>query len=219
MVRNRSLAIAGFLALATAAPAAAQIQSWQYQWYWGGKGGLQVYSLPTGGRVNHPEAGGEWVITARRAALYVGYSTTFRQDGDNFSFSTVQGTVVPVVWDAMQRIQFALVVFPTNGPLQPYAGGGFVIETLSNADVNPTNSLTQPQFLASQRFIQAHGSGAFLLVMGGVQLRLGKAAVFAQAQYSPQGRDFMLPSSASSLEFGLRYAFLGSREDDVTTHR
>jgi hypothetical protein len=219
MVRNRSLAMAGLLALALAGPAAAQVQPWQYRWYWGGKGGLQLYSLPTVGNVRHPAAGGEWMITGRRAALYVGYSTTFAQEGDNFSFSTVQGTTVPVVWNGFQRIQLALLVFPTNGPIQPYAGGGFVIETLGNVQVDPTNSLSQPQFLAASRFIQAHGSGGFALVMGGLQIRLGKAAIFGQAQLSPQGRDFILPNSATTLEFGVRYAFLGSREDDVTTRR
>jgi hypothetical protein len=219
MVRNRLLAMAGLLSLALAGPAAAQVQPWQYQWYWGAKGGLQLYSLPTVGNVRHPAAGGEWMITGRRAALYAGYSTTFTQEGDNFSFSTVQGTTVPVVWNAMQRIQVSLLVFPTDGVIQPYAGGGFVIETLSNAQVNPTNSLSAPQLLAAQRFIQAHASGGFALVMGGLQIRLGKAAVFGQAQLSPQGRDFILPNSSTSLEFGVRYAFLGSREDDVTTRR
>lgn len=219
MVQHRSLAIVAVLALATAAPLPAQIQSWQRQWYWGAKGGIQQVTLPTVGRVNDATAGGEWMITGMRAALYVGYSTTFTQHGDNFSFSTVQGTLVPVVWDALQRIQIGIVVFPTNGSIQPYAGGGFVIETLSNAQVNPTNTLTQPQLLAATRFISAHGSGGFALVIGGVQIRLGKAAIFGQAQLSPQGRDFILPNSAISLEFGLRYAFLGSREEDVTTRR
>ncbi len=219
MVRHRSLAIAGILALAAAAPLPAQIQSWQRQWFWGGKGGLQMVTLPTVGRVNDVSFGGEWMITGMRSALHVGYSTTFTQHGDNFSFSTVQGTLVPVVWDALQRIQIALIVFPVDGPIQPYAGGGFVIETMSNAQVNPTNSLSQPQFLAAARFIQAHSSGGFALVEAGLQLRFGKAALFGQVQFSPQGRDFLLPASASSFEVGLRYAFLGAREEDVTTRR
>ncbi len=219
MVRHRSLAIAAFLALTAAAPLSAQLESWQRKWFWGAKGGLEMVSLPTVGRVTDASFGGEWMITGMRTALHVGYSTTFTQRGDNFSFSTVQGTLVPVVWDALQRIQIALIVLPFNGNIQPYAGGGFVIETMSNANVNPTNSLSQPQFLAAQRYIQAHSSGGFALVEGGVQLRLGRAAVFGQVQFSPQGRDFLLPASASSFEVGVRYALLGSREEDVTTRR
>jgi hypothetical protein len=212
MTRHRSLAIAALLVLASAAPLAAQIQDWQNQWYWGAKGGLLSYSLPSG-KANQPQVGGEWMITARRTALYASYATTFKQTGDTFLTST--GTSVPVVYDAMQRIQIAILVLPWGGNIQPYAGGGFVIETLSNAAVNtaaPTTTQTQ--------FVQQHSSGGFALAMVGVQLRVGKLAIFGQAQFSPQGRDFMLPNGSASFEAGVRYAFLGSREtsDAATQH-
>lgn len=212
MTRHRSLAIAALLVLASAAPLAAQIQDWQNQWYWGAKGGLLSYSTPSG-KVNQPQGGGEWMITARRTALYASYSTTFKQTGDIFTTST--GTTVPAVWDAMQRIQIAILVLPWNGNIQPYAGGGFVIETLSNAAVNsasPTSVQTQ--------FVEQNSSGGFALAMIGLQIRVGKLAVFGQAQFSPQGRDFMLPNGSSSFEAGVRYAFLGSREtSDAATQR
>lgn len=212
MNRHRSLAIAALLALSSAAPLAAQIQDWQNQWYWGAKGGLLSYSTPSG-KVNQPQLGGEWMITARRTALYAAYSTTFKQTGDTFLTST--GTSVPAVWDAMQRIQIAVLVLPWNGNIQPYAGGGFVIETLSNAAVNsasPTSTQTQ--------FVEQTSSGGFALAMIGLQIRVGKLAVFGQAQFSPQGRDFMLPNGSSSFEAGVRYAFLGSRETtDAATQR
>ena len=212
MTQHRSLAIAALLVLASAAPLAAQVQDWQNQWYWGAKGGLLSYSLPSG-KVNQPQVGGEWMITARRTALYAAYSTTFKQTGDNFASTT--GTTVPAVYDAMQRIQIAILVLPWNGNIQPYAGGGFVIETLSNAAVNaaaPTTVQTQ--------FVEQHSSGGFALAMIGLQIRVGKLAVFGQAQFSPQGRDFMLPNGSASFEAGVRYAFLGSRETgDVATQR
>jgi hypothetical protein len=204
MTRHRSLGIAALLTLALAAPLAAQIQDWQYQWYWGAKGGLISYSLPSG-RVNHPQLGGEWLITARRTALYVAYSTSFTKDGDTFTTST--GTSVPVVFDAMQRIQVAILVLPWNGPIQPYVGGGFVIETLSNAAVNSATPTS-----VQNTFVEQNSSGGFALAMGGVQIRVGKLAVFGQVQFSPQGRDFMLASGSASFEAGVRYAFLGSRE-------
>jgi len=210
MTRHRSLAIAALLVLASAAPLAAQIQDWQNQWYWGAKGGLLSYSLPSG-KVNQPQAGAEWMITAKRTALYASYSTTFKQTGDTFTSSA--GVSVPAVYDAMQRIQIAILVLPWNGPIQPYAGGGFVIETLSNAAVNSTTPTT-----AQTSFIQQHASGGFALAMVGLQIRVGKLAVFGQAQFSPQGRDFMLPNGSASFEAGVRYAFLGSRESgDLST--
>jgi len=212
MTRHRSLALAALLVLASAAPLAAQIQDWQNQWYWGAKGGLLSYSLPSG-KANQPQAGAEWMITAKRTALYASYSSTFKQTGDTFLTST--GTSVPVVYDAMQRIQIAILVLPWGGNIQPYAGGGFVIETLSNAAVNSTTPTT-----TQTQFVQQHSSGGFALAMVGVQFRVGKLAVFGQAQFSPQGRDFMLPNGSASFEAGVRYAFLGSRETgDLSTQR
>ncbi|HXY67947.1 MAG TPA: hypothetical protein VEH62_00775 [Gemmatimonadales bacterium] len=204
MTRHRALAIAALLTLASAAPLAAQIQDWQYQWYWGAKGGLISYSLPNS-KANHPQIGADWLITAKRTALYVSYSSSFTKDGD--TFTTSNGTTVPVVFDAMQRIQIAILVLPWNGNIQPYVGGGFVIETLSNAAVNATTPTT-----TQTQFVNENSSGGFALAMGGVQLRVGKLAVFGQAQFSPQGRGFMLPNGSLSLEAGVRYAFLGARE-------
>jgi len=217
MVRHRSLAIAGLFALVLAAPLSAQIEEWQNQWFWGAKGGIIRYSLPTLGTVNHPQAGGEWLITARRAALYVGYSTSFAQDVDNYTIQQIGGTA-QASFSAMQRIQIALLVFPWGGHFQPYIGGGFTIETLSNASVNCT-PLTSAQCTTATNYMNQNSSGGFALVMGGVQFRIGKLALFGQAQLSPQGKGFVLPNSAQSFEVGLRYAFLGSREEDVTTRR
>jgi hypothetical protein len=212
------MAMAGLLLLASAAPLAAQIQDWQNQWYWGAKGGLIRYALPSG-NLSHPQAGGEWMITAHRAALMIGYATTFVGDYDKFTIPTIPGTTVGVQYDGMQRYSVALLVFPWGGHLQPYAGGGFVIEKLSNAVVND-GTLSTAQVDAGNRYLAQHASGAFLLATVGLQLRFGKAALFGQAQFnSHPGTNFILPGSIQSFEVGLRYAFLGSREEDITTNR
>lgn len=218
MVRHRSLALAAVLALVAAAPLSAQIEEWQNQWYWGAKGGLIRYSLPTLGNVTHPQGGGEWLITARRAALYVAYSTSFAQDVDNYTIPQLAGASAQASFDAMQRLQLALLVFPWGGHIQPYIGGGFQIETLSNPTVNCT-TLSSAQCTTATNYMNQHSSGGFAIVMGGAQIRFGKLAIYGQVQLSPQGKDFVLPNSSQSLEFGIRYAFLGSREEDVTTRR
>jgi hypothetical protein len=218
MVHHRSLAIAAVLALVAAAPLTAQIQEWQNQWYWGAKGGLIRYSLPTLGNVSRPQAGGEWLITAQRAALYASYSTSFKQDVDNYAIPQLNGATAQASFDAMQRIQLALLVFPWGGHIQPYAGGGFEIETLSNMTVN-CSPLSSAECTTATNYMNQHSSGGFFLVMGGVQIRFGRLALFGQAQLSPQGKDFLLPNSSQSFEVGLRYAFLGAREEDLTSHR
>ncbi len=212
MTRHRSLALAALLVLVSAAPLAAQIQDWQNQWYWGAKGGVFSYTLPSG-TVNQPQGGAEWMITAKRTALYVAYSTTFKQTGDNFT--STAGVAVPATYNAVQRVQVAILVLPWGGNIQPYAGGGFVIESLSNASVNSVTPST-----AQTQFVEQNSSGGFALAMVGLQLRVGKLAVFGQAQFSPQGHGFMLQNGSTSLEAGVRYAFLGSRETgDVSTQQ
>lgn len=213
----RWLMALALLATAGAAPLRAQTHDWQYQWYWGAKGGVTSMSLPSSGTVFNPAFGGEWMITARRTALYLSYALTATGHSDNFSNFTGVSGGVPIGFDAMGRIQIAVLVLPFNGKLQPYLGGGFVIETLSNAGA--VGVLAPAVQTIVTRDLPGKSSGGFALLMGGVQLRMGKAALFGQVQVTPQGRAFLLSGSSVSLEFGLRYAVTGSREDDVTSRR
>lgn len=213
LLRMLSLALVG---AALAVPARAQNPDWQYQWFWGVKGGILTYSLPTPGQVVSPQVGADWLITAKRTALYLSVSQTVGvTESDGFTFSNISGTPV-VGFNGMRRIQIAVLVFPTSGKFQPYAGGGFVIETLPNATVT---GLTGTALTAAQNAVDGASSGGFFITMVGAQLRMRKLAIFGQAQISPQGRDFLLGGSAVSLEFGVRYALTGAREDDVTTRR
>ncbi|MBI1722953.1 MAG: hypothetical protein HYR48_03470 [Gemmatimonadetes bacterium] len=217
MARQRFVLGAALLALAAATPLAAQTHDWQYKWFWGAKGGALGYTLPRSGQVFGPQVGAEWVITARRTALYAGYSQSTIQERDYYPFTGIS-TDIPVIFESMRRIQIAVIVFPTSGAFQPYVGGGFVIETLTNTRADST--LSSGNQTTVDRALQDQSAGGFALVMGGLQLRMGaKLALYGQYQGSPQGRDFLLPGSSHSLEFGLRYAFLAAREDDITSRR
>jgi opacity protein-like surface antigen len=215
MTRHRFALGAAFIALAAATPLSAQIQDWQHRWFWGFKGGMLGYTLPTTGRVFVPQFGAEWLITGKRTALYAGYSQSATQERDYFSFTGVTGTI-PVIFDAMRRIQIGVLVLPTNSAFQPYAGAGFVIETLTGAHAD-TVLATGPQGTVD-RSLADQSAGGFALIMAGLQWRMGrKLALYGQYQGSPQGRAFLLSGSSHSFEFGVRYAFLGAREDDVTS--
>ena len=215
MDRHRFVLGAALAACAFATPLAAQTQDWQYRWFWGAKGGGLAYSLPTNGQVVRGQFGGEWVITARRTALYVGYSQSLTSEVDTFRLQGVTGGPFTISFDGMRRIQIGVIVFPTNASLQPYVGGGFVIETLTGALLAAGTTST-----TIDNAIQNASSGGFALVIAGLQLRMGrKMALYAHYQGSPQGRDFLLAGQSHSFEAGLRYAFLGAREDDVTSRR
>ena len=218
MVKHRVLAgiVLAVLAQAAARPLAAQTYDWQYKWYWGVKGGMLTYSLPTTGQAVTPQLGGEWVVTAKRTALYVGFSQSPTAQQDTFRLASVSGGPYQIAFDGMRRIQIGVMVFPTNGNLQPYVGGGFVIETLTNARYTGAAAISSTVSTA----INNASSGGFALVIAGIQLRMGrKLAIYAHYQGCPQGHDFLLAGSSNSLEAGIRYAFLPAREDDVDNGR
>lgn len=216
MARHRFVLGAALLLAASAQPLSAQrVLDWQNRWYWGAKGGVLQYSLPTAGNVVAPQVGGEWLITARRVALYIGYSTTFQAEQDTFAVKGLSGTSNGVAFDAFRRIQIGALAMIGDKALQPYVGMGFVIHSLSNA--RSAAPSPQPPSNTVADAIKAASSGGFLQLTGGIQLRFArKGALFGQVQYTAQGRDFLLAGGASSFEAGLRWAFLPAKENDPT---
>lgn len=216
MARYRMLLGTVTLTAALAAPLAAQrtrVQDWQNRWYWGIKGGMTTYQLPTSGNVITPSAGIDWLITQRRAALYISYSRSFQAEQDTFAIAGLAGTNNGVAFDGLQKIAIGVTTLIGNGRLQPYVGGGFALHILANAQSTTTN----PPANVSTAITDA-ASGAFLFLVGGVQYRMGtKGAVYASWQYSPLGRTYMLQGGSSSLEAGFRYALLNATDDSRTS--
>ena len=213
MARHRFLLGAALLTLAAARPLSAQkVLDWQYRWFWGVKGGMLNYTLPGSNRVV-PQVGGDWLITARRVALYLSYSSSFTAEADTgFVVKGLTGTQ-GVQFDKFQRIQIDVVAMIGDKPFQPYVGGGFAIHSLSNARSLQTGANTQ-----RDQAITAASSGGFLSLMAGFQFRMGrKMCIFGQYQYSPQGRDFLLPGAAHSFEGGIRFNLMGAKEADPTS--
>jgi opacity protein-like surface antigen len=199
------------LTAAVAAPASAQrqrLEEWQNRWYWGIKGGLMTYQLPTSGNVITPSAGADWLITHRRAALYISYSRSFQAEQDTFAVEGLAGTNNGVAFDGLQKISIGMAAMIGSGRLQPYIGGGFALNILANARSTTPNPPVQ---IADA--IDDATSGAFLFFVGGVQYRMGqKGAIFASWQYSPLGRTYLLQGGTSTIEAGFRYAFLNAKD-------
>jgi hypothetical protein len=195
-----------------AAPLTAQrsrIQDWQNRWYWGIKGGLMTYKLPTLGNVVTASVGADWLITQRRAALFVSYSRSFQAEQDTFAVTGLAGTNNGVQFDGVQKVAVGVATMIGNRRIQPYVGGGFALHILANA----RSTTTSPPATISDAISDA-ASGAFLFFVGGAQYRMGtKGAVFAAWQYSPLGRNYLLQGGSSSFEAGIRYAFLNAREE------
>jgi len=211
MSRYRMLLSTIVLTAVFAVPASAQrqrLQEWQNRWYWGIKGGLMTYQLPTYGNIVTGEIGADWLITHRRAALYISYARSFQAEQDTFAVAGLAGTNNEVAFDGLQKISVGMAAIIGNSRLQPYIGGGFALHILANARSTIPNAPVQ-----ISDAIDDASSGAFLFLVGGAQYRMGeKSAVYASWQYSPLGRSYLLQGGTSSLEAGFRYAFLNAKD-------
>jgi len=210
MSRQRFVPGIMLVGMLAAGPLAAQQRTldWQYKWFWGAHGGMMSYSLPTSGMTFTPQVGLDWLITARRVALYVAYSQSFTTEQDTFNvtgFTTNQA----FTFDGMRRLQVGLTAIIGDRNLQPFVGAGFTIHTLTNIQPVGLNPST-----TQEEAMEDAASGGFAFVMGGINYRLSsKLAVFGQFEYTPQGRDFLLAGGSSSIIGGVRYAFLNAKAD------
>jgi len=200
-----------FLGLFTTS-AAAQDDEWQNKWYWGAQAGAYFFSTPTLSNEMAYEVGGHWLITAERIGLHMGLSQLFF---DNATSMTTSGQAVS--FTRGRRLLAEMYAFPMTGQLQVYAGGGFLINYISDAIPEGTFATTQAEQAALQA-IDEENTKAFFTVTGGAQWRFGRWAVFGTYQFTPSGRDFLISSTQHSITGGLRYALAASNQS-VTTNR
>lgn len=205
-----------FLGLFTT-PAAAQDDEWQNKWYWGAQSGAYLFSTPTLENELAIEVGGHWLITAERIGLHMGLSQILFGDNTTSAVSDGTATGQTVSFTRGRRLQAEIYAFPMDGPLQIYAGGGFLINYISNAE--PVGTFASPQ--AEQAVLEAIdevSTKAFFSITGGAQWRMGRWALFGTYQFIPEGRDFLISSTQHAITGGLRYA-LAAANQDVTTNR
>jgi len=209
-----------FLSVFTTATAA-QEDEWQNKWYWGAQAGVFLYSplVATGESSMQSawEVGGHWLITRERVGFHLALAQVLY--GNDATASIADGTVVgqTISFTTGQRLQAELYAIPLDGKLQVYAGGGFLINHVT--DAVPVGTFATPQLAQSiQQEIDDLSTKAFFTISGGVQYRMGRLAVFGTYQFIPEGRDFLIASTQHAITGGLRYALTASNQD-VTTDR
>jgi len=219
IVSRVSLVLA--LAALTATPALSQQQAWQNRWYWGAQGSALRYKTPSTEWSWAYGVGAHWFITKRYGGLYVSFEQNFFEDGTGIS-------VVPnglsltgqteVQWDHSQRWQAILYAVPLSGVFQLYLGGGFAIHNITDADTLNASALGDQALAVAFDEIDRRDSRAFIVFGGGLQLKIGRLAVFGDYQFMPASGEFLITSSQHAFIAGLRYA-LTSSSSEVTTTR
>jgi opacity protein-like surface antigen len=200
--------------------ALAQADAWQHKWYWGAQAGILEFKTPTSTSWQTAiTAGGSWFITGKRSALYVAYDQVIFNDTTNSAIldpASASGFQT-LSFSRGRRIQAHLYVVPLDGWIQPYLGGGFAINQITNAAPQNVAAITTNAELESVlQAIDQTSTKAFPVFSGGLQLRFGSLALFGQYQFMPTGRNYLIDSAQHVFSVGFRYAVTGSRED-VTT--
>jgi hypothetical protein len=181
-----------------------------------------TYQSPLGtGRKYAFTAGGHWMITGKRSALYMAFDQIIFPDSSQSAVqdasAAATGGVRPVTFSSGRRIQAEIFAIPMDSKIQVMMGGGFAIQQVTNAQaVGPFASL-QESVNANNAVAQVDTKAFIVMAIGG-QYRIGRWAVFANYNFMPSARDFLLTSSQHALSAGVRYS-LTSAHDEVTTER
>jgi hypothetical protein len=220
---NRRSLVLSALALLVAAPQLfGQADSWRGKWFWGAQVGIFAYNDPlSGSRHFAPTAGGHWLITGKRSALYFGIDQIIFTDSTPSAIvdasAVAAGGIRIVDFSSGRRIQATIFAIPMDKQLQVMIGGGFAIHQINGATAQgPYNSLQE--VVNASNAVAELDTKAFLVMAVGVQYRLGRLAVFGNYNYMPGADDFLIPGAQHALMGGVRY-MLTSAHEEVTTER
>ncbi|MDQ3811803.1 MAG: hypothetical protein M3336_16090 [Chloroflexota bacterium] len=213
MRRVRWLSFGITLAVLLPTMASAQAgRSFRDSWIWGAKTGLMSFSTTTSKNVAAPMIGAEWLITRSRAALYVSIDQAFFNETVGL-FDPTAGTDRTVQIGDMRRTSVALLAFPTRvRSVRPYGGIGLALNIIQDVSVRvaPGDS---SDLRAFARQVLDEKDRAAVLLMGGVQGRVGRVSVFGQGTLMPARQRFLLNDRATFfLETGVRWNFGSSVE-------
>ncbi len=214
MQKLRAVVVALVATLVVSSGANAQRRNFDDSWFWGFKSGINTFSVPGHGNTSTVDLGLDWLITRTKGGLYVSANqSVFERDLEFLDPTSRTGQRTIRVND-MRRISLAGVAFPKHfGAITPYAGLGFSIAVLGDARVfvDSANTFPTNSFLDA---VESERSRAAVMGLGGVQIQTKRAAIFAQETILPSNRTFLFSSVLSFFEFGVRYNFGSSIDQE-----
>lgn len=214
MQKLRAVVVALVATIVVSSSANAQMRNFDNSWFWGFKSGINTFSVPGHGNTSTVDLGLDWLITRTKGGLYVSANqSVFERDLEFLDPTSRTGQRTIRVND-MRRISLAGVAFPRHfGAITPYAGLGFSIAVLGDARVfvDSANTFPTNSFLDA---VESERSRAAVMGLGGVQIQTKRAAIFAQETILPSNRTFLFSSVLSFFEFGVRYNFGSSIDQE-----
>jgi len=214
MQKLRAVAVALVAAVVVSSSASAQARNFDNSWFWGFKTGINTFTVPGHRNTSTVDLGIDWLITRTKGGLYVsGNQSVFERDlefGDPTS-STGQRTIRV---NDLRRITLAGVAFPKHfGGITPYAGLGFTLAVLGDARifVDSANTFPTNSFFDE---VDRERSRSAVMGLAGIQIQTKRAAIFAQETILPSSSTFLFRSALSFFEFGVRYNFGSSIDQE-----
>jgi hypothetical protein len=166
-------------------------------------------------------AGGHWMITGKRSALFIAYDQILFPDSSQAAVADptaiASGGIRTVDFSKGRRIQATVYAIPMDQSIQVMVGGGFSINQVTDAAAAGPFGTLQEAVNASNAVAEVD-TKAFFVMAAGAQYRFGRWAVFANYNYMPSSRDFLITSDQHAVVAGIRYALTNSHEE-VTTER
>lgn len=218
------LALTALVVALVARPAAAQSNERDHRWYWGAQAGGFLYQTNAQGYYFDPVIGAHWLITGKRSALYIGGEQAFFLTESRATVADPNsGTGLrDATFSQVRRLFAGILIFPLQKRIEPFAGGGFAIMTVQDPTVdcsgttpNSTCANANDQAVA-QSAVDDAGSKGFAWIMGGVQINIGKMAVYGHYMLTSAASGFLISGSTHTIQGGIRYS-LGTAKEDVNT--
>jgi len=166
-----------------------------------------------------PTVGGHWLITGMQTAMYVGYDQAVFISPQQWFVVAAPNLGGTFKFDGVRRVMAAVVAFPMQQRIEPFAGGGFAIMQARGVDTSTAGSCLGCASSSDSSVVFAaannQGTRAFVWIMGGIDINQGRLALFGHYILTSSSGNFAIQGSTHTIQGGIRYS-LGSAKEVLT---
>ncbi len=175
-----------------------------------GSAGLSYFLLGGGPRAATPPP----IPKARRkrTAAYVAYEQSVFLTDKQTTFVAPDGTTADVFFKDLRRLMMGVLAFPAQQRVEPFGGAGFALMQALNVEAS-CGTCTAAQFAAFGDAAADAASKAFVFVMGGIDIKQGRLALYGHYILTSSARGFILDGTTHTIQGGIRYSVGSAKED------
>ena len=194
---------------ATSAAHAQEEGLFQNSWFWGVHAGVSSYGTANASTHSAGSFGAEWMITRSIGGLYVAFDQTNINSTGSIADASEPSGFRPVALHDMRTGSIGAVAYPVQfGRFRPYAGVGFSMSVIGNAQAQPdpgsSTSSIDPSIISNVRDASSRSAMFF---MGGGQWQINRTAVYGQIMVTPADANFLVTGAVTQISVGVRYNF------------